>query len=213
MTSGAPFTQPWPMPAQRLAQGFAQRMGQRRGELRAARSPRRPPTAIAPARAGRGFTLVEMLVVTAILGVLATAVTLGVNSVERSHLGEEARRLQALLEIAGERSRWSGAAILWRRDKNGYRFDRQAATATAAAAQQAAAAAGGLGDEVLRPRTLPPPLRVRAVEVEGRILGEDEPVVFVAGVAPMFRIVLGDGVATRTLAARADGLVELEAAQ
>ncbi|KKK60034.1 hypothetical protein LCGC14_3028400 [marine sediment metagenome] len=70
-----------------------------------------------------GITLVEILVVIAIIGVLAGALSLSLGSVARGpDAAQEATRLTARLNRASELSRLTGtaSALIW--DRQGYRF-------------------------------------------------------------------------------------------
>lgn len=71
----------------------------------------------APKRPGwlaAGFTLVEVLVVLAIVGLATGLVTLAIRDPAAARLDQEAMRLAALLESARAESRVSGVAVLWR---------------------------------------------------------------------------------------------------
>jgi general secretion pathway protein H len=76
-------------------------------------------------RRPRGFSLIEILVVTVILAVTATAVTLAVSGAggERQ-LARDAERLRALLGHACEQAEISGRGIGVSLSRGGYRFSR-----------------------------------------------------------------------------------------
>lgn len=81
-----------------------------------------PPRAVAA-----GFTLVELLVVVAIVALTAGAVTLALRDPAADRLAREAARLTALLEAARAESRATGIAVWWlpaRSDQGheGFRF-------------------------------------------------------------------------------------------
>jgi general secretion pathway protein H len=63
--------------------------------------------------AARGFTLVELLVVMAIVAVGLGLVALALPDGEQARLDEEAERLAALFEAARAESRVSGAPVYW----------------------------------------------------------------------------------------------------
>ncbi len=62
----------------------------------------------------RGFTLVEVLVVMAIVGLASAMVTLAIRDPATTRLDQEGVRLAALLESARAESRASGVAVRWR---------------------------------------------------------------------------------------------------
>lgn len=68
----------------------------------------------------RGFTLLELLLVVAIVGVAAAGVTLALRDATQSQLDQEAQRLAALLESARAQSRASGAPVRWRTTAQGF---------------------------------------------------------------------------------------------
>lgn len=70
----------------------------------------------------RGYTLLELLVVAAIIALAAGMLTLGVRGDESRRLREEADRLAALFTLAQSEVRVSGQALVWEADLEGYRF-------------------------------------------------------------------------------------------
>ena len=72
--------------------------------------------------AARGYTLLELLVVVAIIALAAGMLTLGVAGDEPRRLREEGDRLAALFTLAQSEARVSGRALLWQADLEGYRF-------------------------------------------------------------------------------------------
>ena len=66
-----------------------------------------------PGRWQRGFTLVELLIVIAIVALAASLVALALPDADAARLDEEGARLSALLEMARAESRVSGAAVHW----------------------------------------------------------------------------------------------------
>lgn len=68
----------------------------------------------------RGLTLLELLVVLAIIGFAMAGVSLSLRDSSQTQLEREAQRLVAHLEAARAQSRTSGVAQLWRITPEGY---------------------------------------------------------------------------------------------
>ncbi len=145
----------------------------------------------------RGFTLIEMLVVMAIVGILATAVTLSLSAHGRAQAEMESQRLHLLLELAASQSRW-GSPLAWSWSEDGYRFLR-------------ADDRGGWqpldNDEYLHPRRLPQDVRISAVALEAQRLASGDPLPFAGGQMPPFHITLQTPEGIRRLEGRLDGKV------
>lgn len=78
----------------------------------------------------RGYTLIELLITIAIIGIAVGVVTLSVRGTESRKLAEEADRLAALFRMAASEARTSGRTLLWEADRTGYRFRALVADAT-----------------------------------------------------------------------------------
>lgn len=77
---------------------------------------------IAPA-GQEGMTLVEMLIVLAIVGIAASAVTLGIGSISREPTVEsEARRLAAMIQGASDDAMLGDRIVAFTVDGSGYAF-------------------------------------------------------------------------------------------
>ena len=68
----------------------------------------------------RGLTLLELLVVLAIIGLTMAGVSLSLRDNSQTQLEREAQRLTAQLEAARAQSRTSGVALIWRTNADGY---------------------------------------------------------------------------------------------
>lgn len=73
--------------------------------------------------AARGFTLIELMVVVAIVAIATAGVALALRDSGRADLEREAERLAALLESARGQSRASGIPVRWRPAGGGFAFD------------------------------------------------------------------------------------------
>ena len=70
----------------------------------------------------QGFTLLELMVVVAIIALATTAVSLTLPDADSDRLETEALRLSALLESARAQSRTSGVPVYWRTTTEGFEF-------------------------------------------------------------------------------------------
>ena len=70
-----------------------------------------------------GFTLLELLVVLAIIAFGTAGVALSMRDPAETRLEREASRLAALLESARGQSRASGIPVVWRATAEGFAFD------------------------------------------------------------------------------------------
>ena len=68
----------------------------------------------------RGLTLLELLVVLAIIGLTLAGVSLSLRDNRQTQLEREAQRLIALLEAARVQSRTSGMALIWEPTAEGF---------------------------------------------------------------------------------------------
>ncbi len=113
------------------------------------------------ARTAYGFTLLELMVVVAIMAMATAGVSLAMRDSSQTQLEREAQRLSALLESARAVSRMSANAVVWRATPKGFEFE---------GLPSAAMPAGWLGTDVVassaRPVVLGPepiigPQRIR----------------------------------------------------
>lgn len=84
-----------------------------------------PPARLSRAR---GFTLLELLVVVAIIAMATTSVSFAMRDPADIQLEREAQRLAALLESGRSMSRASGVPVRWRATANGFQFEGLAST-------------------------------------------------------------------------------------
>lgn len=71
----------------------------------------------------RGFTLLELLVVVAIMALATAGVGLALRDNAAGDLERDAQRLAALLESARAQSRMSGNPVRWRATAGGFKFE------------------------------------------------------------------------------------------
>jgi general secretion pathway protein H len=70
----------------------------------------------------RGFTLLELMIVVAIIALATSAVSLALRDGDAVALERETLRLSALLESARAQSRTSGVPVYWRSTGDGFEF-------------------------------------------------------------------------------------------
>ena len=106
---------------------------------------------------GRGFTLIEMLVVLAIMGLFVGLVSTITRPDDRALLRVEAERLAQLLDLAAMQSRLTGKRVAWTASGPGYRFWQL----------NEDTGWSELGDsDILRARMLPQGMLVAGLQVE-----------------------------------------------
>jgi general secretion pathway protein H len=88
-----------------------------------ARSPWGGPAANGRHSTIRGFTLLELLVVVAIIAIATAGVSFALRDSEATQLEREAQRLAALLESARAQSRSSGVPVRWYATPGGFQFE------------------------------------------------------------------------------------------
>ena len=71
----------------------------------------------------KGFTLLELLVVVAIIGIVSAGVSFALRDSSQTQLQREGQRLAALLESGRAQSRSTGVPIIWHTTPDGFVFD------------------------------------------------------------------------------------------
>lgn len=115
-----------------------------------------------------GFTLIEVLVVVAIIAAASAILVLAASPSDATRARNEARRLAALLELALAEARAGGQSIAWAPVAAGYAFYRRGEDGEWREFE---------ADNAYRRRTLPEGVVLRDVMIESRPLREGERVV------------------------------------
>ena len=71
----------------------------------------------------RGFTLLELLVVVALIAIASAGVSLSLRDSSQTALERDAERLASLFESARAQARASGVAVQWRTTPGGFVFE------------------------------------------------------------------------------------------
>lgn len=113
----------------------------------------------------RGFSLIELLVAMAVIGVLVAMLGLVATPGDASRARTEARRLAALLELALAETRASGQSVAWSPESGGYAFWRK---------DEDDSWVRFPGGSPYAPRALPPAIELRGVTLNAQPLGAGE---------------------------------------
>jgi general secretion pathway protein H len=113
-----------------------------------------------------GFTLLELLIVVAIMAVATAGVGLSLRDSSATSLEREAQRLAALLESARAQSRMSASPVRWRATGTGFAFDGLAnSTLPSHWLGQDVQVAADAGVVVLGPEPVIGPQQIRLVSI------------------------------------------------
>ena len=107
-----------------------------------------------PRQSLHGFTLVELLVVIALMALVSAGVVYAIGDSSQDQLQREGQRLAAQLEAARAQSRASGQPARWRADGNGFMVEGLQGGTRRAHWLQAPVALRTSGDIVLGPEPL-----------------------------------------------------------
>ena len=116
------------------------------------------------ARRRAGFTLIELVVVVAVVAIASTVAIVNLGSDDRRSAEREAARLAGALEHAAALAQWRTETLGVSADGSGYRFWRRGADNRWAAMHD---------DDVLAPRALPDPLTLRPTSFAGAPVAAD----------------------------------------
>jgi general secretion pathway protein H len=144
--------------------------------------------------AGRGFTLLELLVVIVLIGVLSSVISLSATPDPRQALTDQAQRLGLLLTLASDEARIRQQPISWEGDLTGFRFVSEAGGQRQLLNE----------DDLLHERNWQRPLTRLAISHDGQLpqalLSADAPALRLPiareWVQPRWRIELADGLAS-----------------
>lgn len=155
-----------------------------------------------------GFTLIEVLVVMAVLGVALGMVAVNLTRDTGSLLEDDARRLALLLEYARDEAVTQGRPVAWSAGPTGYAFARNVRGRGWVSLDDAK------DGEVLRSRTWPAEVSLASFRIAGVNVERGEPLVFSSsGFNPPYDLVLASGAWRVALSGDLSGKVKLERAR
>lgn len=147
-----------------------------------------------------GFTLIEILVVMAIVGIVLAVASVNFLRDDRQLLEAEVDRLALLLQLGRDTAAARGEAVAWAGTPSRYGFLRRDETGAWVAD----------GDEFLRERELPAGIRLAALSINHVAAALGERVLFYpTGACVPFEIVLALGERRARIVGNAAGRVEV----
>jgi len=150
--------------------------------------------------AAGGFTLLELLVVLAILGIVSSLIAISTTPDVRQQASHEAARLQLVLELAAQEAQMTGRPIAWVAEGGSYRFLQADLERRWQPVTQ---------DPSLVPRRLSEGMRIENVYIEGQVLPPGSWLIFASTATPLFRIDVEAPQGGFMLRARPNGRVDL----
>jgi general secretion pathway protein H len=151
----------------------------------------------------RGFTLIEVLVVVAIIVIVVGLVGVQLMRGPADLVKEESEHLALLLRAAREEAILQGRVFAFSAERDSYRFLRL---------ERGGKLKPTKGDDVLRPQRLPPGIVIEALQIEGAGDATRDGVVFLpSGELPAFRMVLGAAGARWSIVGAPDGSIRAQA--
>lgn len=131
---------------------------------------------------GRGFTLLEILVVLFIVGIALSLITVNFGRDRGAQLEDEARLLALLLESARDEGIASGRSLAWRANEDGYAFLRR---------ERGLGWVALGGDEHFKARAWPSQIALAQLRINGIEVTPGEALVFTpSGLNLPFQLVL-----------------------